>query len=40
MAKAKPGSGQSDRVYGSKSAAIRALLTDLFLIDEILKGQR
>jgi hypothetical protein len=28
MAKAKPGSGQSDPVYGSKSAAIRALLTE------------
>jgi hypothetical protein len=28
MAKAKPGSGQSDRKYGSKSAAIRALLTE------------
>jgi hypothetical protein len=28
MAKAKPGSGQNDRVHGSKSAAIRTLLTE------------
>jgi hypothetical protein len=28
MAKAKPGSGPNDREYGSKSAAIRALLTE------------